>query len=1448
MSELSPATDPSLTAEVAWGEPLEAAWRAWRDGQPPPRWHDFLPAPGRPCPAEQVVFLMQMDIEFRVQAGLPALLAEPYFRHPCLEQAGTRLDDAQQRELIRWEYQQRWKNGDRVARADYQAAFPEHAAALSDLRPHWSCPRCRRVACVAEEAIAESLACPHCGSAFLAAEIFRPRGAADQATRLLKTEAAITAGRVDLVAPVVPGYEVLGELGRGGMGVVYQARQIKLNRLVALKMILSGGHAGKQELARFRAEAEAVARLSHPNIVQIYEVSEQEGRPYFALEYVAGGSLDRRLRGAPLPAREAAGLVETLARAMHHAHAHSLVHRDLKPANVLLANPSPPAPLPEAERGEQKGAAFPPLSASGRGVGEEGLGVPKITDFGLAKRLDGASGPTQTGAVLGTPSYMAPEQASGVSRHIGPAADVYALGAILYELLTGRPPFKAATAMETLRQVLSEEPVPPARLQSRTPRDLETICLKCLRKEPARRYGSAEELAEDLRRFLAGEPIKARPVGLLERTWRWCRRNPVLAVSGTVAAVAVVVGWLLWTAAERRQFAVEQRRLRQAEEHRSSLRSSTEANNTLALAELRADRFESAQNILQEAVRRIEKEPSLARQHADLRARLERVRLLARFYRLADEAERTVAQLPNTYVLEKGKDVGLRLFENALKQLGILDHPHWQRHLPEEDLTAEQRRHLRSEVYRQLILLAGVHARAGFAHFGSPKQAWRYRSALAAVAAARQYRPQSFVARVLELFCRLGLGQYDRVKPLPGRTPQTAVGHYFTGLVHCHIAMLPDDLTTRVLLAQAKKIGLDATTPLATAEEHLRTAAGLQPRYYWTHFWLGTTLSLARNPQAAELAYGACLGLRPDYAIGYQFRAQAILDQLQTTTDPGRQGRLRDRALVSLNEGIRLDQKYAPAYWLRSEVHCSQGRYDRALADAGRALQLDPKQPRAYNARANVLLIRKKYTEALADYSAAIRLEPREALYFFNRGYTYYTKGSFPQAVADLTEAIRLNPKFTLAYYWRSEASHAQARYDQAIADATRALQLDPHNAQAYYARGNSWWAQGKHDQAIADYTAALRIAPRVALYHANRGAAYFKARKEYAKALADLNRAIRLDPKYTLAYCSRSEVYYQLRKYDEALADATRALQLDPHCAQAYNDRGNAWLGQDNYDRAIADFTAALRIAPRTAVYHFNRGGTYWKKGEPVKALADLNRAIQLDPQHAQAHWGRSEVYYQQGKYDQAIADATRALQLDPKNAWAHNARGNCLSAQGKYDQALADYTRAVEIAPKASLPYQGRARTLSRLGRHAEAVRDWDRAIELESGPSRTTLRLARARALGRAGDHARATAEANALSREKNLPEATLYDLARVYALASAAARRDSRLPRSERDKLAEQFAAGAVVFLGRARSAGYFQTGQHLDDLKTQADLQSLRSRDDFHRLLADLEKKGKPAAR
>jgi serine/threonine protein kinase len=313
----------------------------------------------------------------------------------------------------------------------------------------------------------------------------------------------------------VPGYTILGELGRGGMGVVYRARQDSLNRPVALKLLRDGALAGPRERARFRIEADAAARMRHPNIVAIYEVGEHQGRPYFAMELVEGGALDKYLAGRPQPAAQAAVFVRALALAIEHAHSRNVIHRDLKPANILLVSASA-----TSAGGESEDARPTKLDSALTDY------QPKITDFGLAKRLDSQSTAwTQEGAVLGTAGYMAPEQAAGRVHDIGPPTDVYALGAILYEVLTGRPPFAADSWNQAIEQVVRDEPTPPARLRPDVPDDLDTVCLKCLEKEPARRYPSATALAEDLGRFLQSKPVTAVPLSAAERLARLAARD-----------------------------------------------------------------------------------------------------------------------------------------------------------------------------------------------------------------------------------------------------------------------------------------------------------------------------------------------------------------------------------------------------------------------------------------------------------------------------------------------------------------------------------------------------------------------------------------------------------------------------------------------------------------------------------------------------------------------------------------------------------------------------------------------------------------------------------------------------------------------------------------------------------------------------------------------------------
>ncbi len=323
-------------------------------------------------------------------------------------------------------------------------------------------------------------------------------------------------------------YELLTEIARGGMGVVYRARQNKLNRIVALKMILAGQFASEEDVQRFYTEAAAAALLDHPGIVPVYEVGEHQGQHFFSMGFVEGTSLAARITSGPLPPREAAGFLKLISEAIAYAHSKGVIHRDLKPANVLL----------------------------------DKQGTPKVTDFGLAKNMESESGLTRTGSVMGTPSYMPPEQAGGKNDQVGPRSDVYSLGAMLYCLLTGRPPFQAANPLDTLLQVMTTEPVPPRQLNPQVPKDLETICVKCLQKDPSRRYESATALAADLGRYHRGEPIHARSISRSERTWRWCKRNPVvaslLAVSVTLLLVSLVS---LKAEANQRRAALDQESL-----------------------------------------------------------------------------------------------------------------------------------------------------------------------------------------------------------------------------------------------------------------------------------------------------------------------------------------------------------------------------------------------------------------------------------------------------------------------------------------------------------------------------------------------------------------------------------------------------------------------------------------------------------------------------------------------------------------------------------------------------------------------------------------------------------------------------------------------------------------------------------------------------------------------
>ena len=386
---------------------------------------------------------------------------------------------------------------------------------------HARCPHCHQPVELVEKVGLEQIDCPLCGHAFrlscnVTAGSEHELEGGQAITHPAQAETIGRPGESASILYAVDGrafgeYVLAEEIARGGMGVVFKARQTRLNRTVAVKMILAGQLADPEDVRRFLSEAEAAAGLDHPGIVPVYECGQIDGQHFFSMGLVEGQSLATLLAAGPLPPRRAAELVAQVSDAVNYAHEHGVIHRDLKPGNILLDQD----------------------------------GHPRVTDFGLAKRVAGDSGLTRTGQALGTPSYMPPEQASGKIDAIGRPADVYALGAVLYAALTGRPPFQAATPLDTILQVLEQEPVAPRQLNADVPRDLETIALKCLQKEPPKRYATASELADELRRFLRGEPIHARPVRRIERAWRWCRRNPIVAGLTAAVVAALMAGTVI---------------------------------------------------------------------------------------------------------------------------------------------------------------------------------------------------------------------------------------------------------------------------------------------------------------------------------------------------------------------------------------------------------------------------------------------------------------------------------------------------------------------------------------------------------------------------------------------------------------------------------------------------------------------------------------------------------------------------------------------------------------------------------------------------------------------------------------------------------------------------------------------------------------------------------------
>ena len=985
-------------------------------------------------------------------------------------------------------------------------------------------------------------------------------------------------------------YEILAVLGRGGMGVVYKARQIRLNRLVALKMILTEGNFGRESLKRFQAEAEVIAKLQHPNIVQVYEVGNNEGRPFFSLEYVDGVSLDKELKSTPATAAKVASLTETLARAIHVAHQRGIIHRDLKPANVLLTAD----------------------------------GTPKIADFGLAKQLEDDQGQTRTGEVLGTPSYMAPEQAQGLTKQIGPASDVYALGAIMYAMLTGRPPFRGTTLLDTLEQVRTVEPVPPSRLFLKLPRDLETICLKCLQKDPKARYESAEALAEDLRRYQAGEPILARPAGTLERTAKWVRRRPLAAALVAVSVVAVVgimAGAILYGLTQDQariladqKSALVQRELDQEradQEYRREKEERAQADEA-KFRKIEADsqqdyiagrvafeqeKWESAKEKFAAVLARLGSESRLN----DLKERVTGLHAQAH-RRLAEQANlKKLSELQDLVYFHSSRVTSLDLPANvqivqtaareALGLFGISEQPDDRPFLADTSYSAAEKADLASRCYGLLLVLAQATAQP------LPERAPQIEAALGWLERAGKLRPTTRGYHLQRAKYLTLLGDKDgaaaetrQAKTAPVHLE--ALDHFLDGLERYQALQLQDALT------------------------HFDQALDLDPSYFWAHFLKGCSYLDAGRFAEAHSSFSACQGQKPAFVWIYLLRGYA-------------QGELGAQALAraGTNENLR---KQAALYFQEAEKEFRKADPQNANADAVFVLHVNR----------GVLRLREKMAdEAIADFQVAIKLRPKQYETYANLAEAYVQKKKWSQAKDALNQALALRPKDPSLYRTRARLFLHKEYLDltQALSDLEMALGLVGPAAAGivvagdHYEKGVILARLQKHPQAVAAFRACLKAWPNHVRAYRLMGESLMEMGPEhFSEALVSFNIYL-------------NTVNRSLRTYLEATPP-------EP-IANSYRARGvlRARLGQPA--AALEDYTRALELEKDAATYTF-RGWIYVVTEAPHLALRDFEKAVELDPTNGDAHAGRGWCRSLFNKYRLGVKDADEAARLAPKDS----------------------------------------------------------------------------------------------------------------------------------------------------------------------------------------------------
>ena len=1119
-------TPPPATLDTAEPEVrrqrFENAWRSWCPGQEPPPWQQFLPAVGEPCSPDVISLLLHIDIEFRAKAGLPALLAERYFEHARLQQDDARLDAERQVELIHWEYQQRWKNGQRARRSDYEAAFPQYAAALRELKPRSRCPRCRKVLLLEETF--QTLSCPDCGSE----------------SHLLGTTPPFVAPTTLPAAPPseldLRGYELLETLGGGGMGEVYRCCDPALGRDLAIKVMKADLRGHPQVEHRFLREARVTGSLQHPGIVPVHNLGRlADGRLHYTMRLVRGRTFADILKEEAGKAERLPYLLtifEKICQAVAYAHSKRVIHRDLKPLNVMVGRFGE---VQVMDWGLAKVLASEDASlASEETTDAAGTRI-------LVESRDTPVDLSRMGSGMGTPAYMPPEQALGEWDAVDERADVFALGSILCEILTGQSAYSGTDGEEIYRRAKRGDVTEALERLQRCSADaaLSALCRECLNPQREARPRDADAVAKRVAEYQAEVQERLRQAEL-ERTEAQVKareqtKRRRLALALATMVLILVAGGIAAFWWQQRQDARQRQGVEAALLEVERLQQQArwaEARKVLEQAESRLG--EAGPQDLRQRLEQARRDLELVVQLDAIR--LKRARSIEGQFDLATADRDYEAAFRTAGIGEVGDDtavVGERIGKSAVSGALVASLDDWAvcTRGARRDWVLEVVRKADPEPVRDSL---------------RDPQTWEDGKALARLAEkhATELSPQLLAVVGLRL---VSLGQDG--EPLLTKAQER----------------YPTDFWIYYALGEAF-----SDKKLEEAVGYFRAALALRPGTSAVHFELGRILRELGRVDEAIHEYDKAIDLDPQDAIAHSNLSNALrdkgrLDQAITEAqkaielDPKYEKahnnlaaafivkRRLDEAIEELRIAIRLDPNYAKAHYNLGLAQRDKGCLDEAIAEYQKAIELDPKNAQAHNSLGAILCdVKRDFDGAMACFRKAIELDPKNASAHDNFGNALYHKGRRDEAIAEYQKAIDLNPKYALAYSNLSNALCEKHDLPGAIAQARKAIDLDPKLAAAHTNLGKALLDKGDPDGAIPCFRRAIDVNPKYALAHNNLGVAFY-LKDNRDGAIACFRKAIECQPDYAQPYVNLSSLLLAQTHFTDALAVVKKGLDQLP-------------------------------------------------------------------------------------------------------------------------------------------------------------------------------------------------------------------------------------------------------------------------------------------------------------